>query len=173
MRETKLKDVYHLIIIGEYSRERIKHSISKALNKVVEMDSCYLNVLKLRVLMENDKYEYLTVIFDKINGISVVTISYEVQGKLMYEKEIYEKEPTIVYELCEWLCGLLWVHKFKTNYSCELHNETYFINYPSDSIKYQLINHAIKEMDFKEPKDILVFAEVIEQNKEFISNVLA
>lgn len=173
MKEIKLKDIYNLIIIGEYSRETIKHSIAKALNRVVEMESSYLNVLRLRVLMENNKYEYLTVLFDKINGVYIVTISYEVAGKLVYDKEVFEKEPTVIYELCEGIHGLLWVDKFKIDCTSELFNATYFINYPSDSIKYQLINHAIKEMDFKEPKEILVFSELIEKNKELISRVLS
>ena len=172
MKEIKLKDSYKLIVVGEYTRDEIKSSIAKTLNKVVEMDSSYLNILRLRVLMEDNTYEYLNLMFDKINGISMTTISYEVRGKLVCDKEIYEKEPTIMYKLCEGLCGLLWVDKFKVEYCCERYKASYFINHKKDSVKYQLINHAIKEMNFVEPKEIVAFAELIEQNRNFISKVL-
>lgn len=171
MNKIKLNRVFKLMIPKKYNQNEIIRELERAIGKRVMFSMGLLDSFSVLVQNEDETIETFLDINIKVkNGIAITIISQEIRGEKVYNKEVFEKEPTVMESICNKIAGLVLINDYEITSCCQNTNTYYSINYDENSLDYKIINSMINDMD--EPLEVIALTQIIKNKKNDLTEIL-
>lgn len=166
MNHIKLSKKYSLSVPLKLEYKQITNILENKLNLKIHSKIGLNDSYSISILDNNSKF-IGTLYIDtlRIKGVWITKIKQLIEGRLVYDKEIYEDDCDLLLAICNELKGL---------FICEedgLKNTiSYAINYDKDSLDYKLIETLIDEI--QDPLETLALVQILKNKKNELSSVL-
>lgn len=155
---------YSHLIPSKVDYTELENTITSKLNLKIKSKFGLEDSYSLSILNSNgDFFGYLYVDLLREKGIWITKITQRIEGKLIYDKEVYNGE-------CDLLC--LIASQYKGLFICKKDglkdSISYSINYDENSADYNLIETLINEI--QDPLETIALVQILKDKKNDLMN---